>query len=214
MADRAIVFVDGSNWYHSLRAIGARLLGRLNYASVSKKIAQHRDWLATRYYIGQVEHRGRSELYSEQRRFLARLTRTDSRITTHLGRLESRRTDSQAARALLQYLQGLETRIERTVYRDLIDLARRHRDAEVVIEKAVDVMIAVDMVVMSERDEFDTAYLLSADGDFTPAVNAVRSHGKAVFAVSGQPGARLRGACNAFIRVDLEWLRDCYEGHA
>ena len=97
-----------------------------------------------------------------------------------------------------------------TTARVLTPLARSHRETVLFVEKAVDVMLAVDMVVMAERDEFDTAYLLSADGDFTPAVEAIRRHGKQVFAVAGRPGGQLRRVCNAFLHIDKAWLRDCY----
>ena len=71
-------------------------------------------------------------------------------------------------------------------------------------------MLAVDLVVMAERNEFETAYILSADGDYTHAVSAVRAHDKKVFAVSASHGAQLAGAVNSFIRVDAAWLGDCY----
>jgi uncharacterized LabA/DUF88 family protein len=58
----------------------------------------------------------------------------------------------------------------KAVYHDLLAIARKRQTAEVIVEKAVDVFIAVDMVVMAERQEFDVAYLLSADVDFTPRV--------------------------------------------
>ena len=61
------------------------------------------------------------------------------------------------------------------------------------MEKAVDVMLAVDLGLMAERGGFDTSYLLSADGDFTPAVEAARSSGKKVFAVSASQGAKASG---------------------
>ncbi len=79
------------------------------------------------------------------------------------------------------------------------------------VEKAVDVMLAVDLVVMAERNEFDAAYLLSADGDFTPAVQAVRAHGENVYAVSALPGAQLASVVNSFIRLPTVWFNDCYE---
>jgi uncharacterized LabA/DUF88 family protein len=63
---------------------------------------------------------------------------------------------------------------------------------------------------MAERDACDAAYLLSADGDFTPAVEAARAVGKKVYAVSTQPGAALRQAANAFVRLDRGWCDDCY----
>jgi uncharacterized LabA/DUF88 family protein len=63
-------------------------------------------------------------------------------------------------------------------------------------------MLAVDMVVMAERDEYEAAYLLSADGDFTPAVTAATDLGKRVYAASPTTGAQLEGVCQAFIRRD------------
>ena len=73
-------------------------------------------------------------------------------------------------------------------------------------------MLAVDLVVLAERDDFDDAYLLSADGDFTPAVEHVRSRGKRVYAVSAPSGARLAAAVNSFIRIRASsWFDDCYD---
>ena len=71
-------------------------------------------------------------------------------------------------------------------------------------------MLAVDMVVLAERDEFDAAYLLSADGDFTPAAEAVRAHRKKVYAASPAPGAQLAAVVDSFIRLSLDWFDDCY----
>ena len=175
MADRAILFVDGNNWYHSLRQIGLRDLGRLDYSSISAKLVGPREWLETRYYIGRVKQTGDTTLYAAQRRFLAKLSATDHRITYHLGRLETRTVKNEAAEEIKRYLSNLAVRIDTRVYHELLDIAQEYSVSEVMVEKAVDVMLAVDMVVMAERDQYDAAYLLSADGDYTPAVSAVKS---------------------------------------
>lgn len=198
MPDRAVLFVDGNNWYHSLRDIGLSDLGRLNYAAVSRKLIGPRDWSATRYYIGQVQQHGNTRLYAEQRSFVAKLQATDHRITVHFGRLERRTARSEAAEELLRYLNAMPVRIDKEVYQYLLALAHRHRVASVIVDKAVDVMLAVDMVVMAERDQFDAAYLLSADGDYTHAVAAVRSLAKKVYAASPLPGAQLAAVVNSF----------------
>lgn len=78
------------------------------------------------------------------------------------------------------------------------------------VEKAVDVRIAVDMVSLARRDEYDAAYLLSADGDLTPAVQEVRSLSKKVFVVSASSGAQLAAVANAYIRVEESWFADCW----
>ncbi len=78
------------------------------------------------------------------------------------------------------------------------------------VEKAVDVMLAVDLVTFAERNEFDSAYLLSADGDFTPAVTAAQRLGKKVYAASPSQGAQLAAAVTAYIPLTREWFDDCY----
>lgn len=207
MADRAVVFIDGNNWYHSLK--GARVAA-LDYAKISTKLAGLRIWVGTRYYIGQVSQVGNPQLYAEQRRFLSGLGQQDARISVHLGRIEERRVENDAAKELLEYLSQLPGRIDSRIYHELVALGTKHRKARVMVEKAVDVMLAVDLVVMAERNEYDTAYVLSADGDFTHAVQFVRGMGKRVFAVSASHGAQLAAAVNAFIHVDAAWFVDCY----
>jgi uncharacterized LabA/DUF88 family protein len=210
VAERAVLFIDGNNWYHGAKQHGIADLGRLDYGVISRKLVGPRQWCATRYYVGQVEQRSSLALYAAQRRFIAALRASSPKISVHFGRLESRPVTDNAARELKDYLTTLSTRIDQQVYRDLYDIARRNMRATAYVEKAVDVFLAVDMVVMAERDEFDTAYLLSADGDFTPAVDAVRAHGKRVLAASAAPGARLAAAVNTFIRLGPEWFHDCY----
>ena len=78
------------------------------------------------------------------------------------------------------------------------------------VEKAVDVALAVDMVRMADRNEYDVAYLLAADGDYTPAVEAVMGGGKKVFAAALEPGAELAKVVYRFIPLKKDWLTDCY----
>ena len=52
MPDRAILFIDGNNWYHSLKNGG--ISQDLSYKAVSKKLVGPREWVGTRYYVGQL----------------------------------------------------------------------------------------------------------------------------------------------------------------
>ena len=210
MADRAVLFIDGNNWYHSLRSAGVTDLGRLEYRKISEKLVAPREWIGTRYYIGRVDQAAAPRQYADQRRFLAGLQATDARISVHLGRLEPRRVKNEAAHELAEYLHRLPTRIDRDVFQHLLDIANRHREAEVVVEKAVDVMLAVDLVTMCERDELDSAYILSADGDYTPAADAAAKCGKTVYAFSPSQGAQLASVVKAFIRAKRDWFDDCH----
>jgi uncharacterized LabA/DUF88 family protein len=211
MRERAVLFIDGNNWYHGLRSIGLADLGRLDYAKVSRKlVGPTRDWIRTRYYVGRVNQAEAPRLYADQRRFLAGLAAADPRITHHLGRLETRVVANEAADELLRMLNALPTRIDVRVYKNLLALAHRHHRVSVKVEKAVDVMMAVDMVSLALKDEFDAAYLLSADGDLTPAVAEVRGVGKKVFVAAPIRGAQLASVANAYLRVDVGWFGDCW----
>ena len=54
-----------------------------------------------------------------------------------------------------------------------------HRDGSV-IEKGVDIFLAVDMLKYAYNNSYDVAILISSDGDFAEAVNAVKDLGKHV----------------------------------
>lgn len=90
-----------------------------------------------------------------------------------------------------------------------MSIANRHSRLKVTSEKAVDVKLAVDMVMMAQRDEYDAAYLLSADGDFTPAVEAVRAIGKSVYVASPAKGAQLAAVATSYIPLKAEYFEDC-----
>ena len=210
MTERAVVFVDGNNWYHGLRDLGLTGLGWFNYAKVSRKLIQPpREWLATRYYVGQVQQRGDLGLYAEQRRYMAWLTGCDPRISIHYGRLEERPAKDMAALELRRYLAALPSRIDATLYKDLSAIAALSK-VTVTVEKAVDVMLAVDMVAMAIRNEYEVAYLLAADGDYTPAVDVVRSTGRKVIAAAPRAGAQLASRVDTYMRLRKDWFPGCF----
>lgn len=210
MADRAVVFIDGNNWFHGLCNAGVEDRGRLDYAKISQKLLGPREWLETRYYIGQISQQNNSALYASQRSFLASLRSTNPRISVHLGRIEPRTASNEAAQELAAYLAKNGHRLAPAVFSELSEIAGKNSDATVFVEKAVDVFLAVDLVTMALADAYDAAYILSADGDYTPAVEAVRTRSKRVYAASCLPGARLASVVNSFIRLKQDWFADCY----
>lgn len=205
---RAAFFVDGSNWYHACHSLGLRRLGRLNFARLSARLAEGHPWVAMRYYVGLVPRSGDTRLASEQQRFLDRLRAQDPRISVHPGRLEARQVANKVAFELKRYLAGLRVRIDAGVYADLARIAKAHSRLTVMVEKAVDVQIAIDLVSMADRDAFDTAFLLSADSDLAPAVEAARAAGKSVVVVSPQRSAHLAAVSDRYLRIG----RDAFSG--
>jgi uncharacterized LabA/DUF88 family protein len=210
MTDRAVIFIDGNNWFHGLCSVAVEDRGRLDYKKISEKLVGPRFWLETRYYIGRINQRDNPTLYAQQRSFLAGLKSTDPRISVHFGRIEPRAVSNDAAIELSAYLAKMQSKIEPSVSSDLNEIARRHSQATVYVEKAVDVFLAVDLVTMALADSYDAAYVLSADGDYTPAVQVVRGLQKKVYAASCLSGAQLASVVHSFIRLQRTWFDDCY----
>jgi hypothetical protein len=210
---RAIVFIDGNNWYHSLKMCGVGSPFVLSYAKISKKlVGAARVWSGTRYYIGQLKqsHGG----YSDQRRFHSALQSESSLISLHLGRIEEKPQKNELSSLIISQIENEPaSKIDPALKADLLALARQHQFTSVLKEKAADVMLAVDMIRLALDSTFDAAYLLSADGDFTPAIEAVKACGLKVYCASPEPAfsSALAAVADAFIPLKREWFSDCYK---
>ena len=251
--ERAILFIDGNNFYHGCvggLGFSAADYREWDFIALAEKLAgPNRRVAEVRHYIGQVrQEKGDSFRYERQRRFIRALERDG--VVCLMGRLEKRGRPDENAGALMRWLAALpgrEFKLERRFRRELEDLSRQtlprrlgawlnslaprgerlhpqayaelHRlrceaSGAVWVEKAVDVMIAVDMISMAHRDAYDAAYLLSADGDFTPAVDEVRDIGKKVFAASPLYGAALAARANAFISMKRDFFAGLWRENA
>ncbi|MGU9950726.1 MAG: NYN domain-containing protein [Gammaproteobacteria bacterium WSBS_2016_MAG_OTU1] len=209
--ERAIFFVDGSNFYHGMKKLGLKANG-LNYSTFSQKLAYDREWVETRFYIGKLTQKADPTLYDGQRRFLSKLENQD-KVNIFLGRMELRATKN-TANNLSAWLDNLSKSkksdaVSSRVKRQLWDIAKK-KDF-VWVEKAVDVNIATDMVSMAYEGRYDVAYLLSADGDFTPAVQKVHDIGKKVVVVSPAYGHKIAQVADVFIRLEKENFHGCWD---
>ena len=147
---RAIVFIDGGNFYFRLKDISSELKGTYSLLDFrTRDFAVHLvrpdELIQVRYYIGKLgRERGdeKSEtMYANQQRLIGKLQQQDVAIV--LGQII------------------------------------KHQDGTF-HEKGVDVRIAVEMIRLARSDMYDRAYLLSSDTDLVPAVEEVRSFGKEV----------------------------------
>jgi len=79
------------------------------------------------------------------------------------------------------------------------------------IEKGVDVLIATDMLTHAFQNDYDTAILVSGDGDFAEVVLAVTRQGKKVknAAFGSARSGALQKISHTFIRLDADYVKDC-----
>lgn len=212
--DRSILFIDGNNFFHGLEELRVPTRMRLDYAKISEKlVGAARQWLGTRYYIGALKQAWNPQHYADQRRFLSLIQQDDTRITAHMGRMEERPVANPLADELHAFLESSEANsLPRGASERLRSMALRHRNVTTLKEKAVDVMLAVDMFRLAQADEYDAAYLLSADGDYTPPVEAVCAMGKKVYVAPPASlfSSALNRCCTAYIKLELDWFDDCY----
>lgn len=83
------------------------------------------------------------------------------------------------------------------------------RPGGMLVEKGVDLAIAVDMLQLAHRNVYDTAVLITGDGDFAYVVNAIKDLGKHVenaFLRTGRSKA-LADACDKFVLIDRGFLQ-------
>ena len=199
--ERAVLFIDGNNWYHGLR--GIRLdSGGLDYRRLAGKLAMGRRLGGIRYYVGRVSKD--LQRMRRQERALAELRRQGVEVA--LGRIEKNMLspDNPLSRRLRALVAESRATLPSPLAERLDALCRA--DVPYYVEKQVDVMIAVDLVAMAYQDQYDVAYLLSADGDFVPAVREAQRQRKRVFAASPLKGQRLAKQADAFIPLSRAWF--------
>jgi uncharacterized protein (TIGR00288 family) len=80
------------------------------------------------------------------------------------------------------------------------------------VVKGDDINIAVDMVKGAYNDAYDTVILVSGDGDFVPALRAVKEKGKRVENAYFKSGhsSFLRQECDRSIKMD-DFINECLD---
>jgi uncharacterized LabA/DUF88 family protein len=176
---RAIVFIDGNNLYHNLRALGVKP-SSLDFYKLGELVCEHFecDFEGSRYYNSVPNIRDDSVNYHKHMLFL------DELVTLPKFELLTRKLQSYTTKSLQQekkiVVDGLDLcpACKPIVENNCLECIGRFRKKE----KGIDVMIAVDMLNLSVIEQkCDCCILVSGDADFVPASQIVNKHGKAVY---------------------------------
>lgn len=155
---KAMVFIDGSNFYFKLKSLTAHFnpsfpLLHFPFARFAQWLTEGNTLMGVRYYIGALKRQRGNEksekLYADQQKLLASLQQ--QKITTILGHII------------------------------------QHPDRSF-HEKGVDVRLAVEMIRFARENHYDIAYLISSDTDLVPAVEEVKSFGRKVVYIGTSKG--------------------------
>ncbi len=79
--------------------------------------------------------------------------------------------------------------------------------------KEDDIHLAVDMVKLAYNNAYDTAILVSSDGDFVPAINAVQEIGKKVENIGFEHkfSFHLKKVCDKFLKLKKPEVEEFFE---
>jgi uncharacterized LabA/DUF88 family protein len=165
---KIMVFIDGSNFYHSL-------MEKYNRANIDFKhlvdslVGSDRNLVRVYYYNAPVNQKEVPDQYKAQQKFFQKLRNLDY-FEIRLGRLEKR--------------QGK------------------------MVEKGVDVQLGVDMVAFAAKNLYETAIIISGDGDFAGAIQHVKDMGKHVeLAFPDLKCFHLRQICDKFVHLETTHLK-------
>ncbi|MDO8560067.1 MAG: NYN domain-containing protein [bacterium] len=167
-AERVHIYIDGGNFHHLV-------LKKLNFQERDFSFEDFANFLANgrsiakygkRFYVGTVrEELGNKksvEAMSRQTKLFTGLLSSGWQIKT----------------------SKLRKRIEKIVidsrvigYQNLLKQGVRQIEFERMREKGIDVKLATDLIVGAVDNQYDTAIVVSSDGDLVPAIDWVRHRG-------------------------------------
>ncbi|MBI2098521.1 MAG: NYN domain-containing protein [Candidatus Wildermuthbacteria bacterium] len=200
MAERVQILIDGGNLHHLvLRKLGIQELD-FAFDKFAEFLANGRaiTEAGKRFYVGTVREREGDK----------RSKQAMSRQTTLFTRLRSSGWEIKTSK--------LRTRIEKVViddrvknYKELLKKGVKEVEFERMREKGIDVKLATDAIVGAIDDKYDTAIIVSSDGDLVPAIDWIRLRQKKKveyvgFSIAGQNGDDTRPSQTLITHSDIQ----------
>lgn len=146
-SERVSIYIDGSNFYYGIHTLREGYTDfKFDFDRFIRKSVGKRRLIQVYYYNASLKQKVNPRVFSQQRRFFARL---------------------------------------RKIKKFKVVLCRRQlrfgpEGEEFYRIKGDDIHLAIDMLKDAYEDKYDTAILLSGDGDFAPLVRYVKRKGKRV----------------------------------
>jgi uncharacterized LabA/DUF88 family protein len=156
---------------------------RVDFEKFCGKLTGERELVEIRYYIAILKQQKNPEAYKAQQRFLSKL-----------GAIKN-----------LKVIPGkLKKRFDECEYCG--------KKSSYHVEKGTDVNLAIDLIDLAHKNKYDTAILVTGDGDFSGAVKLTRKFKKKVeharFEINYS--SELNRACNTQTILDEEYMKNCF----
>ncbi|MFH1448717.1 MAG: NYN domain-containing protein, partial [Candidatus Micrarchaeota archaeon] len=185
VSKKAIVFIDGNNFYHNIKKTGVRP-GSVNLYRVCQLITDTFgvEFTKSIYYNSIPDIRDGEKMYYGHLSYLSEVARLPNfEVKTRKLQKQSVREFQEEKQRMLSALDFCE-KCRPLAEKNCFGCVGTHKKKE----KGIDVMIAVDMVENAIENRYDCFVLISGDADFIPALELVRKRGKRIFSASLEPG--------------------------
>jgi len=181
VTERVAAYVDGFNLYFGIREKGRRHLWLDLEGLVRSLLKPHQQLVAVRYFTARVRNDPPAE--HRQQTYLNALAAHSSMLDIRQGRFQQKsKTCHSCGSSWLEYE-----------------------------EKETDVSLSVSLLEDGINHLYDTALIVSADGDMSPAIRALRRLLPGVRVVAALPPNRrsfgLQAVCDATIPIGMAKVR-------
>lgn len=183
---RVIIFIDGSNLFHSLWECYRTHILDIQELAV-KLCCVNRELRQIRYYYSPFIKQINSHMYTIQQKYI-------ETIKNHNN---------------VYISEGKYVKKPILLKRETMEKIKANINAEdlwTYIEKGIDVKIAVDMITLAFKNAYDVAILVSGDSDFVPVINQLKELKKAVqvamFMNDNRKSYDLKENSKSIIRLD------------
>lgn len=183
--EKLVIFVDGSNYYHSLKKAFNKT--NVDFQKLSDFLSSNYNLVKIYYYSAPLLWQENPKQYSKQQKYFEKLKQV-KRLDLILGRLEKRKNAKleqikQKYNLLLSNLDNNISKESISQFYKIKDELESYSKYGTKVEKGVDVNLAVDLVTLSYENKYDVAMVISNDGDFEPSVKKAQLYGKKVYNV-------------------------------
>jgi len=175
--ERVIIFIDGSNFYHSVKGTFDVHDNEVDFSKLVEILRDGRLLIGAYYYNAPLDRGYNEQVYWKQQKFFAELKK----------------------------IPGFNV-----ILCNMRKIIRPGTKKPEFAVKGDDIYLATDMLSFAYENTYDTAILVSGDGDFVPTIKRVQKLDKRVenayFKISRSN--YLKGVCNSSICLD-EYIIEC-----
>lgn len=207
MKPSAALLIDGSNFYHSLKATKRLPFGAEGFGRLFELLSERFELKQIYFYDALKDRINDPNGYAGQQRFHASLKRLrfqlaiKTRKLRYLANLTKQNVEAAASSV------GIADSSRSKIWEVLKALGL----VKLTKEKGIDVMIVADAIELARTKSYETMIILSGDGDFTPAVELIKKFGVLTVNLHLYHGSstELRNACDRHILIDFDEAGVC-----